>query len=490
MADGKDDGSRPKGLARLTIKKPVAQLVEEGTKKSGLKKTLGPFSLTMLGLGAILGVGIFVLTGVAAREFAGPAVVVSFILAGTAAALAALCYAEMASMIPVSGSAYTYAYAGVGEVMGWIIGWDLILEYAVGSMAVSIGWSGYIAGVLETVGITIPQAFLHGPLEGGIVNVLAMFIVLAVTALLVVGIQESVTVTNVLVVVKVAIIAFIIVLGAFYIDPDNWTPFWHAQEGIFGALTAGGVVFFAYIGFDAVSTAAEETKDPKRDLPIGILASVGISTLLYLLAAGVITGMQHYTLLDLEAPFDAAFKFVGLPWAAAIISIGAGAGITSVLIVLLLAQPRIFFSMSRDGLLPAFIGKTHPKYHTPWVATIITGLGVAVFAGLTPIVIVASVTSIGTLFAFTLVSASVILLRYRDPDAERGYKVPFFPWLPAAAVAASVILMLSLQLITWLIFLLWFGLGLILYAVYGYRKSKLAAQLALEVEEPAAAGTE
>lgn len=464
-------------FSRLLIKKDVAALVEEGEKRGGLKRTLGPVSLTLLGLGAIIGTGIFVLTGVAARDYAGPSIVISFVIAGTVAAMAALAYAELASMIPVAGSAYTYAYAGIGELLAWIIAWDLILEYAVGSMTVAIGWSGYVGGLVRDLGFEIPPELLAGPLEGGVMNVVATGIVLLITMLLIKGIQESANVTNMLVVVKVGIILFIIIFGLSLVSATNYSPFFHHERGLVGTFTAAGLVFFSYIGFDALSTTAEEAKNPQRDLPIGILASLGISTALYVLAALVITGMIPYSSIDLTEPFAHAFRIAGYSWGGNLIAASAGAGITSVLIVLLLAQPRIFFSMARDRLLPAFIAKVHPKYRTPYIATLITGVVVAVVAGFVPIGIVATVTNIGTLFAFGLVSASVIILRYSNPNAKRGYRVPGPPWLlPGIGALGALTLMLFLPLLTWLVFLAWFGIGLVIYASYGYYKSRALAE--------------
>lgn len=459
------------------LKKPVQDLVEEGTRKSELKRTLGPLSLTLLGVGGIIGTGIFVLTGVAARDYTGPAIVLSFLIAGAVAALAALAYAELASMIPVAGSAYTYAYAGIGEIVAWIIAWDLVLEYAVGAMTVAQGWAGYVRGLLLQGGIVIPNEWASGPLEGGYINLLAVGIVLAVTWLLIKGIRESANVTNALVVVKVSIIVFVILLGFTLVQPINYVPFIPAETdgryGISGVITGAGLVFFAYIGFDALSTTAEETKNPKRDLPIGILASLGISTLLYILASLVITGMVNYQDISTTEPFAPPFEEAGYAWAAAIIRVSAAAGITSVLIVLLMSQPRIFFSMARDGLLPRFIAKVHPRNRTPYVASLITGVIVAVVGGLLPIDIVATVSNIGTLFAFGLVAASVILLRYTEPDAHRGYKVPGPPWLlPGLGVLGAVGLMLYLPMLTLLVFIFWFGLGLVIYAIYGYRHSR------------------
>jgi len=465
---------------RLFVKKSVASLVEQGERQSGLRRTLGPVSLTLLGLGAIIGTGIFVLTGVAAKEYAGPAIVLSFVVAGLVSAMAALAYAELASMIPVAGSAYTYAYAGIGEIIAWIIAWDLILEYAVGAMTVAVGWSGYVSGLVADVSdgrLTIPPQWLAGPMEGGILNVPAALIVLAVTALLVVGIRESANVTNFLVVIKVAVILFIIVMGFSLVSGNNLTPFYHSQKGIGGVFTAAGLVFFAYIGFDALSTTAEETRNPKRDLPIGILVSLGAATLLYVLASFVITGMVKYTQIDETEPFAAAFRDAGYNWAGNLIAASAVAGITSVLIVLLLSQPRIFFSMARDGLLPRFIAKVHPRFRTPYIATIITGVVVAFVAALTPIGILATVTNIGTLFAFGLVSASVVILRYTDPEARRGYRVPGPSWLlPGLGAAGALVLMAFLPALTWLVFLLWFGLGLVLYSLYGYYRSRTLAE--------------
>lgn len=480
------------GYGRLLLKKPVKDLVEEGTRRSELKRTLGPLTLTLLGIGGIIGTGIFVLTGVAARDYAGPAIVLSFLVAGTVAALAALAYAELASMIPVAGSAYTYAYAGIGEIVAWIIAWDLILEYAVGAMTVAQGWAGYVRGLLLQGGIEIPQQWAAGPLEGGYINVLAVLIVLAVTWLLVKGIQESANVTNALVVLKVTIIVFVILLGFTLIQPINYVPFIPAETdgryGWSGVITGAGLVFFAYIGFDALSTTAEETKNPKRDLPIGILASLGISTLLYILASAVITGMVNYKDISTTEPFAPPFEVAGYAWAAAIIRVSAAAGITSVLIVLLMSQPRILFSMARDGLVPRFLAKVHPRNKTPYVASILTGLVVAAVGGLLPIGIVATVANIGTLFAFGLVAASVVVLRYSDPDAHRGYRVPGPSWLlPGLGVLGAVGLMAYLPFLTLLVFVFWFGLGLVIYAFYGYRNSRALKEAKLRAESDARA---
>jgi APA family basic amino acid/polyamine antiporter len=469
---------RPNEYARLFAKKPLSVLIAQGTHRSHFRRALGPWSLTLLGLGAIIGTGIFVLTGTAARDHAGPAIVLSFLVAGFVAALAAFAYAELASMIPVAGSAYTYAYAGIGELVAWIIAWDLILEYAVGAMTVAQGWSGYVSGLLAQVGFPIDPQWTAGPLEGGVINLPAVLVVLAVTALLVYGIQESANVTNALVLLKVAIIVFIVLLGLTLIHPPNYVPFIPPRTGDAygwqGIVTAAGLVFFAYIGFDALSTTAEETKNPKRDLPIGILLSLSMATLLYILASFVLTGMERYDQISYNEPFAPPFEHAGYAWAAALIRIGAAAGITSVLIVLLMSQPRIFFAMARDGLLPGFIAKVHPRFRTPYVATIITGVIVAIVGGLLPISILASVTNIGTLFAFGLVAASVVILRRTDPDAPRGYRVPGPFWLlPGLGALGALVLILFLPVLTLLVFVFWFGVGLIVYAAYGYRKSHL-----------------
>jgi basic amino acid/polyamine antiporter, APA family len=471
-------------LARLFLKKDFAQLVEPSMEKQRLRRTLGPATLVFLGIAGIIGTGIFVLTGTAARNYAGPAVAISFVIAGLVAGLAALAYAELSSMIPVAGSAYTYSYAGMGEIVAWIIGWDLVLEYAVGAMVVAQGWAGYVNGLLEQAGLGLPGALLAGPLEGGVVNLLAILIVLGVTALLVYGIQESASVTNALVVVKLAIIAFVIFLGFTLINDINYVPFipdpvttdaGDRVYGISGIITAAGLVFFAYIGFDALSTTAEETRNPRRDLPLAIIVSLAVSTALYVLVSLVLVGMEPYLEIDTQEPLGQSFQDRGYAWAAALIRVGAAAGITGVIVVLLLSQPRIFYSMARDGLLPSVFAKVHPTFKTPWVATVSTGLVVALVAGFVPLDILATVVNIGTLFAFAVVSVSVIVLRYQQPDATRGYRVPGPPWLlPGLGTLVCVGLIFSLPNLTLLFFAFWTGAGLVLYAFYGFYKSRAA----------------
>ncbi|HEX9817194.1 MAG TPA: amino acid permease [Candidatus Thermoplasmatota archaeon] len=481
-------------LARLFLKKDLSKLVEGDDQRIRLKRTLGPGTLILLGLAGIIGTGIFVLTGTAARNYAGPAVAISFLIAGLVAALAALAYAELSSMIPVSGSAYTYSYAGLGEIVAWVIGWDLVLEYAVGAMVVSQGWAGYVNGLLQQGGIFLPAVFLAGPLEGGVVNLLAVLIVLAVTGLLIYGMQESASVTNALVVVKLLVIAFVIFLGFTLVNDINYVPFipdpvtTNAGDrvyGIGGIITAAGLVFFAYIGFDALSTTAEEARNPRRDLPISIIVSLAISTVLYILVSLVLVGMEPYLNIDVQEPLGQSFENRGYAWAAALIRIGAAVGITGVLVVLLLSQPRIFYSMARDGLLPQMFARVHPTFRTPWVATLVTGLVVALVAGFVPLDILATVVNIGTLFAFAVVSASVIVLRYKQPNATRGYRVPGPAWLiPGLGALVSVALIFSLPRLTLLFFAFWTGAGLVLYAFYGYNKSHAAT--AFKAAQPAA----
>jgi APA family basic amino acid/polyamine antiporter len=460
--------------ARFTITKSVEDLLEEAeSSPNRLKRSLNVLDITAIGIGAIIGAGIFVLTGVAAALHAGPAVVLSFVIAGIACSLAALCYAEFSSMIPVSGSAYTYSYATLGELVAWVIGWDLILEYAVGAIAVAIGWSGYLVELLGAAGITVPTAISGSPfaVAGAVINLPAIFIVLALTFMLVLGTKQSASVNLALVFVKIVVIIIVIVVGVSFINPKNYEPF--MPYGIGGVFGGAAIVFFAYIGFDAASTTAEEAKNPQRDLPIGIIASLAISTVLYILAAVVITGMAPYTELNRSAPFAYAFSSHQVHWATAIVSAGAIAGITSVLLVSLLAQPRIFFSLSRDGLLPKGISTVHPRFKTPYISTLITGVAVAIAAGFLPIGVAAELTNIGTLFAFFLVCVGIILLRRSRPDLHRPFRVPLVPYLPALGAIMCVLLMFSLPAITWYRFIGWLGFGLIIYANYGYQRSRL-----------------
>ena len=466
--------------------KSIEQLVgdvEHGTK--ALKRSLSAVDLTLLGIGAIIGTGIFVLTGTAAANQAGPGIMMSYVLAGLACGFAALCYAEFASMIPIAGSAYTYAYATLGELFAWMIGWDLILEYAVGSMTVAIGWSGYMQKLLHGFGVDLPIWMTAAPGTvdaagnsiGAIINLPAVLIVLGIMTLLVIGVRESARANAIMVGIKLVAILFFLAAGVTFVKPENWSPFY--AYGWSGVMSAAAVVFFAYIGFDAVSTTAEEAKNPKRDLPIGIIASLVICTVLYLAVAAVLTGIVPVVEMKtdqsfINAPVAFALSFIGQDWAAYLVSAGAVAGITSVLLVMLLSQPRIFFAMSRDGLLPAAVSKVHPKYGTPYLTTIITCVAVALVAGVTQIQVVGEMTSIGTLFAFVVVCAAVLILRRRRPDAPRSFKVAGGPIIPVLGILSCLYLMLSLPVITWVRFLVWLDIGMIIYWFYGRLSSPLA----------------
>jgi APA family basic amino acid/polyamine antiporter len=473
--------------SNLLKTKSIEQLVgdvEHGSKS--LRRTLTAFDLTLLGIGAIIGTGIFVLTGTAAANQAGPGIVLSYVMAGLACGFAALCYAEFAAMIPIAGSAYTYSYATLGEVFAWMIGWDLILEYAVGSMTVAVGWSGYFQRILAGFGMHLPTWMTAAPgtqvvlPDGGVAtavfNLPAMLIVLAIMVLLVVGVRESARFNAVMVTVKLAAVLFFIVVGAGYVKPENWSPF--APYGWSGIMTGAAVVFFAYIGFDAVSTTAEEAKNPSRDLPIGIIASLIICTALYLIVAGILSGIVPVVQFKndvqfLNAPVGYALAVIQKDWAAGVVSAGAVAGITSVLLVMLMSQPRIFFSMSRDQLLPAGVSKVHPRFKTPYITTIITCVIVALVAGFVPIQILGEMTSIGTLFAFVIVSVAVPVLRAKRPDAARPFKVPGGPIIPVLGVLSCVYLMVSLSVMTWVRFLGWLDIGMLIYWFYGRTHSTL-----------------
>lgn len=465
--------------SNLLRTKSIEQLVgdaEHGGKS--LKRTLTAMDLTLLGIGAIIGTGIFVLTGTAAANQAGPGIVLSYVLAGTACGFAALCYAEFAAMIPISGSAYTYAYATLGEIFAWMIGWDLILEYAVGSMTVAVGWSGYFQRILAGFGIHLPVWMSASPdaAAGTLINIPAILIVLGIMVLLVIGVRESARFNAAMVSIKLAAVAFFIVMGVGYVKPENWHPF--MPYGFSGVATGAAVVFFAYIGFDAVSTTAEEAKNPSRDLPIGIISSLIICTVLYLAVAAILTGIlpvvQYKADVQfLNAPVGYALAVINKDWAAGLVSAGAVAGITSVLLVMLMAQPRIFFAMSRDHLLPAGVSKVHPRFRTPYITTMITCTIVALVAGFVPIQILGEMTSIGTLFAFVVVSIAVIILRIKRPDARRPFRVPLGFAIPILGVIFCAYLMVSLSVMTWVRFLGWLDVGMVIYWFYGRTHSPL-----------------
>src|SRR6266567_389736 len=507
----------------LFRRKSVTALQAEALTDQSLKRALGALNLTMLGIGAIIGTGIFVLTGTVAAQNAGPAVVLSFVLAGIASVFAALCYSEFAALVPMAGSAYTYGYATLGELFAWIIGWDLILEYAVGAITVSIGWSGYVVSFLHDFGINIPpelsaargtelinipaalaplvkakigwvvsSASLLDQIKAAgadstalthvttIFNLPAVFIIFVVTTLLVVGIKESANFNNFIVLVKVAVV-LLFIFGAFHaITTTNWHPFIPAntgQSGHFGwsgVMTGAGIVFFAYIGFDAVSTAAQEAKNPQRDMPIAIIGSLLICTALYILVSAIATGVVPYGLLDVPDQIAVAAARAGMGWMGRLIKFGAIAGLSSVILVMLLGQSRVFYSMARDGLLPPIVSQVHPRFRTPWITSIITGFGVAFFSAVCTVREAGSLWSMGTLLAFVIVSAGILVLRIREPNLPRKFTTPFVWFVAPAGALSAMALMAALPWTTWRRLLVWFVIGMIVYFAYGVRRSKLA----------------
>jgi basic amino acid/polyamine antiporter, APA family len=503
-------------MRHIFARKSVEQLHQEMNGDNRLRRALGPVQLTSLGIGCVIGAGIFVVTGQAAHDKAGPAIMLSFVLAGFGCVFAALCYAEFASMVPVAGSAYTYAYATLGELAAWIIGWDLILEYTIASAAVAHGWSQYlqqaVKGILQLspetmaryhwVGRFMQTPFDYDPHLGRVVGTGALFdlpavlIIIFLTVILVRGIRQSAGFNTAMVIIKLAVVLFVIFAGIQYIDPANWRPFapygytgisWFGKT-IFGQTGNGGeplgmiagaaIMFFAYIGFDSVSTHAEESKNPRRDIPIGIIASLVICTVLYIAVAAVITGMVPSDKINIDAPIADAFRQKGLVWANILISVGAVVGITSVLLVLMLSQPRVFLAMARDGLVPSGVfGAVHPRYRTPWISQIIMGCFVAVMAGFLPLRILAELVNIGTLLAFVVVCAAVLILRKTHPLANRPFKVPLVPLIPILGITNALLLMFSLPKENWWRLLIWLLIGFIIYFVYGRTHSQLRASL-------------
>jgi APA family basic amino acid/polyamine antiporter len=477
--------------------KPVEQSIRDTEEpEHRLRKVLSALDLTVFGVGVVIGTGIFVLTGVAAKTTAGPAVALSFVVAGVACALAALCYAEFASTVPVAGSAYTFSYATLGELVAWIIGWDLILEFIIGAAVVAVGWSQYLGVFLETIGLELPTAIASS--EDGAVNLPAILVVLILTAVLVAGIKLSSRVNEVVVGIKVAVVLFVIVAGAFFVERGNYSPFVPPSEpaadtsglhatlveavfgqapanfGVSGVFAAAALVFFAFIGFDVVATTAEETRHPQRDLPRGILGSLLICTTLYVAVSLVVVGMQKYTDLDEAAPLAAAFRAVDKPFFANLITVGALAGLTTVMMILMLGQSRVAFAMSRDGLLPRQLSRVHPRFGTPYRITLIVGVVVAVLAGVIPLAELAELVNIGTLFAFVLVSIGVVVLRRTRPDLPRSFRLPLMPLIPVLSLVACLVLMFFLTVETWLRFLAWMLLGFVVYFLYSRRHSRLA----------------
>ncbi|RNB55054.1 amino acid permease [Brevibacillus gelatini] len=457
---------------QLLRKKSVASLMAQVESRQ-LKKTLGAFDLTMLGIGAIVGTGIFVLTGVAAAEHAGPALVLSFVLSGLACVFAALCYAEFASTVPVSGSAYTYSYTAFGELVAWMIGWDLILEYGVASAAVASGWSGYAQGLLAGFGIHLPVALTNAfdASKGTIIDLPAVVIIFVITLLLMKGTRESARFNTLMVIIKVAVILLFLIVGIGYVKPENWSPF--MPFGFAGVATGAATVFFAFIGFDAVSTAAEEVRNPQRDMPIGIITSLLVCTLLYIAVSLTLTGIVPYDMLNVKNPVAFALNYVKQDWVAGFISLGAIVGITTVLLVMMYGQTRLFFAMSRDGLLPAVFSQVHPTTQVPRKSTLIVGILVAIFSGLLPLNKLAELTNIGTLFAFILVSIGVVVLRRTNPELRRAFRTPFVPLVPILAVLFCGYLVYSLPAVTKIGFLGWLAAGAVVYFLYGRRHSHL-----------------
>ncbi|MCI0612388.1 amino acid permease [bacterium] len=490
--------------SQLWARKPLKVLYEEMAGENRLRRILGPVQLTSLGVGAIIGTGIFVLVGQAAHDKTGPALMLSFVVAGLACIFAALCYAEFASMVPVAGSAYTYAYATMGELFAWIMGWDLVLEYAVGSATVAHGWSHYFQDFIGILGIKLPFELTNAPFNyfpergelgptGTWFDLPAIMVALLVTIVLVKGIRESATFNATMVIIKVTIVFFVIIVGAFYVNPDNWHPFapygltgisffgktLFGQQGLggepLGMLAGAATIFFAYIGFDSVSTHAEEARNPKRDVPIGIVTSLVLCTILYILVAAVVTGMVPYNKINIDAPVSDAFRQVGLPWAQFLISLGALTGITSVLLVMMLSQPRVLLAMARDGLIPqSFFGAVHERFRTPWKSTIMTGIFVAILAAFLPLRILAELVNIGTLLAFVIVCAAVLIMRKKHPEAERPFRVPFAPVTPILGILLCTLLMFSLPKENWYRLIIWLLIGFGIYFAYGRHHSVMA----------------
>jgi APA family basic amino acid/polyamine antiporter len=495
----------------LFRKKSLTVLLEEMKGEHRLRRVLGPLTLTSLGIGAIIGTGIFVSTGVVAKQTAGPALMLSYSVAGIVCIFAALCYAEFASMVPVAGSAYTYAYATLGEMFAWIIGWDLVLEYAVGAATVANGWSSYFQSVLNAIGVSLPEV-LRGPVvdydptigkviaTGSLINLPALIVVLIVTIVLVIGIRESAKFNAVMVAVKVAAVLFVIGVGIFFIDSKNWHPFApYGYTGLnffgkhlaglsdaggrpLGMLAGAALAFFSFIGFDSISTHSEEAKNPQRDVPIGIMASLVICTVLYVAVIAVLTGMVPYNQIDTQSPVSTAFKQAGLPWAQFLIGLGALTGITSVLLVMMLSQPRVLLAMARDGLLPrSFFGAVHDRFRTPWKSTILTGIFVGLLAAFLPISVLLMLVNMGTLLAFLIVCAAVLIMRRTHPHAERPFRVPFVPITPILGILSCLLLMFSLPSENWWRLLIWLGLGLLIYFFYGRKKSTLHDHVTHEI---------
>jgi APA family basic amino acid/polyamine antiporter len=505
-------------MAKLLAVKPLSRLLKEAENEgeSGLKRTLGPLNLITLGIGAIIGAGIFVLTGEAAAKHAGPAVVLSFVVAGITCAFAGLCYAEFASLIPIAGSAYTYGYATLGEFVAWIIGWDLVLEYAFGAATVASGWSGYLVGLLADIGITIPPQItttpgtvlylFHDrwqmlaalpagvdtstlPHVTGVFNLVAFLAITIVTTVLIIGIQESANLNTAIVIVKLGVVGIFLVLGIGYILKHpaqahaNWTPFIPPSEGPgrfgLGGITAGAAsIFFAYIGFDAVSTAAQEAKNPKRDMPIGILGSLVVCTILYILVSGTLTGLVNYRALDVSAPVAVGIDATGVRWGSILVKIGAVFGLGTVMLVMLLGQSRVFYSMSRDGLLWKWAGKIHPKFRTPWISNLVVGAIVAFMPALLPIGKLSELVNMGTLLAFAIVCAGVWILRRRNPDLHRPFRTPLVPLVPILGIVSALYLIWTLPALTKIVVVAWLVVGLLIYFTYSLKNSKV--QIALQ----------
>ena len=494
---------------QLWSRKSLQTLLEEMAGEHRLRRVLGPITLSAMGVGAIIGTGIFVLVGEAAHEKTGPALMLSFVSSGFACIFAALCYAEFAAMVPVAGSAYTYAYATLGELLAWIIGWDLILEYAVAAATVAHGWSHYFQDLIGFFHLSLPKLLQKAPFDytktgemfwtGSNLDLPAVVIAAIITTILVIGIRESAGFNALMVGIKVLIVLFVIAVGAYYVQPENWHPFApYGYTGVslfgypilgetvgnkpVGMLAGAALIFFAYIGFDAVSTQAEEAKNPKRDIPIGIIASLLICTVLYIAVAAILTGMVRYDQLDVDAPVAKAFERVGLGWAQLLIDFGALAGMTSVMLVMMLSQPRILLAMSRDGLLPPrFFAAVHSRFRTPWKSTILTGIFVGTLGALLPLQSLAELVNIGTLLAFVIVCAAVLIMRRTDPDAQRPFRTPFVPVVPILGMACCLLLMFSLPPVTWLRLAVWLMIGLCIYFSYGRVHSRLAKELRREI---------